>query len=205
MFPVIFLIFIVVVAATCRKAGTWLVKKDAPVQADAIVMLMGSIPDRILETTDLYNAGLADKLILVEESMGAYRELQARGATIISNTQQCRNAAITLGIPADQIIVLPGDARSTLEEALIVREYLKSTTDIDTLLLVTSANHSRRAKIIFENAIKRAGLDVVTCSCPSKYSHFNGKGWWKSKENIQNVLMEYLKMANFYLIEKRRL
>ena len=180
-------------------------KKDANVHADALVMLMGSIPDRVLETCDLYNAGYADKLILVEESMGAYRELKARGATIISNTQQCRNALMALGVPAGKIIILPGDARSTQEEAMIVREFLKTGPDIDTVLLVTSADHSRRAGTIFNNAVERSGLNVVIVSCPSKYSRFSGKSWWKSKEDIQKVLMEYIKSASFFLIEKRRL
>ncbi len=188
--------------STCRKAGTWLVKKDKPVHADAIVMLMGSIPDRVLATSDLYNAGFADHLILVEENMGAYRELRDRGAIIISNTQQCRNAAISLGIPADHITVLPGDARSTQEEAVIVREYLKTRSDIDTVLLVTSTYHSRRADMIFKRAIKNAEMRIVLYTYPGNYSRFSGNGWWRGKESIQKVLTEYVKMANFLLLEK---
>lgn len=201
----IFLIFILVSVTTCRNAGTWLIKKDNPVRADALVILMGSIPDRILEAADLYKAGLADRVVIVEESMGAYRELETRGAHIISNTQQCRNAAIALGIPSENIIVLPGDARSTQQEAIKVREYMKARPGIDTILLVTSSNHTRRASMLFEKAFNKSGMQIVVYSCPSKYSNFNGKGWWKQKENIQVVLFEYIKIANFLFIEKYRL
>ncbi len=205
LFSFIGLIFILVSVTTCRNAGTWLIKKDSPVHADAMVMLMGSIPDRVLETYDLYKAGFAHRLILVEESMGAYRELEARGAHIISNTQQCRNAAIALGIPADSIIVLPGDARSTQQEAIIIREFLKVRPGIDTILLVTSSDHTRRASMIFKKAFEKSGMQVVVYSCPSKYSKYNGKGWWKQKEGIQVVLFESIKIANFLFIEKYRL
>jgi uncharacterized SAM-binding protein YcdF (DUF218 family) len=201
----IFLFFILVSATTCRNAGKWLVKNDNPVHADALVILMGSIPDRVLEATDLYKAGLTDRVVIVEESMGAYRELEARGAHIISNTQQCRNAAIALGIPEESIVVLPGDARSTQQEAIIVREFLKARPAIDTILLVTSADHTRRATMIFEKAFKKSGMQIVVYSCPSKYSNFKGKGWWKRKESIQVVLFESIKIANFFFIERYRL
>lgn len=201
----IFLFFILVSATTCRNAGKWLVKKDNPVQADALVILMGSIPDRVLEASDLYKAGFADRVVIVEESMGAYRELEARGAHIISNTQQCRNAAIALGIPSENIVVLPGDARSTQQEAIIIREFLKARPGIDTILLVTSSDHTRRAFMIFEKAFEKSGMHIVVYSCPSKYSNFNGKGWWKRKESIQVVLFESVKIVNFLFIEKYRL
>lgn len=168
-------------------------------------MLMGSIPDRVLQTADLYQQHHAPKLILVQESMGPYRQLEARGARIISTTQQCRDAAIALGIPADSIIILPGDARSTQQEATIIREYLKAHKAVDTITLVTSADHTRRASMIFEKAFSAQGMKVIVQSCPSKYTGYTGKGWWKNKEGIQTVLMEYIKMFNFLLFEKRTL
>jgi uncharacterized SAM-binding protein YcdF (DUF218 family) len=188
-----------------RNAGTYLVKSDTLHPADAMVMLMGSIPDRVLQTADLYQQHQATKLIIVQESMGPYRQLEARGASIISSTQQCRNAAVALGIPADSIIILPGDARSTQQEATIIREYLKTQPGIDTITLVTSSDHTRRASMIFEKAFRKQGMNIVVQSSPSKYSSYTGIGWWKNKEGIQTVLMEYLKMGNFWLFEGKRL
>lgn len=188
-----------------RNAGTWLVKNDQLYKADAMVMLMGSIPDRLLQTVDLYQQHHASKLIIVQESMGPYQQLEARGASIISTTQQCRNAAVTLGIPADSIILLPGDARSTQQEATIIREYLKMHSGIDTITLVTSADHTRRASMIFEKAFSSRGMKVIVQSCPSKYTGYTGKGWWKNKEGIQTVMFEYVKLINFWLFDKRKL
>ena len=202
-----FVLLVVVSASvtTCRNAGTWLVKKDIPNHSDAIVMLMGSIPDRVLETLDTYKAGLSDRIILVEESMGAYRELEKRGVQMISNTVQCSTALVKLGVRTDHITSLPGDARSTQQEATIIREYLKTQPGIDTITLVTSADHTRRASMIFEKAFRKQGMSIVVQSSPSKYSSYTGIGWWKNKEGIQTVLMEYIKMGNFWFFERRRL
>jgi uncharacterized SAM-binding protein YcdF (DUF218 family) len=204
IFGVLFIIIISYVGS-CRKAGQWLVKEDEPVNADAIVILMGTIPDRVLQTADLYKQGLARKVIIVEASMGAYKALKVRGAHIISNTEQVRNALVAIGIPADSIIILPGDATSTQMEAMIIREYLKNKPVIDTILLVSSAQHTRRASMIFKTAFRNSEKPVYILCSPSTYTNFDAKNWWRSKEGIQTVLMEYVKMANFVLFDRREL
>jgi uncharacterized SAM-binding protein YcdF (DUF218 family) len=181
------------------------VKNDEPVHADAIVILMGSIADRVLEASDQYNKKNADKVIVVEESMGAYVDLEKRGVHIISNTKQVRDAAVALGIPPDSIIILPGDVTSTQMEAMIIRDYLVNKPSIDTLLLVSSAPHTRRASMIFKSAFRKAEEPVVVICSPNSYTNFDPKNWWRSKEGIQTVLMEYIKIANFVLFEKRQL
>ena len=107
--------------------------------------------------------------------------------------------------PADSITVLPGDACSTQDEALIVRKYIENTPGIRTVTLVTSSDHTRRASMIFKKAFKKAGMPVTLYSCASKYSSYTGIGWWKYKEDIQTVLMEYLKMVDYLLIDQFRL
>lgn len=197
---------LLVSVVSCRKAGSWLIKCEAINHADAIVLLMGEIPaDRILAASDSYKQGLAPQILIVEEEMNALNLLTSRGASVLSNTKQCRNALVQLGIPTDSIIILPGDARSTQQEATIIREYLKAHKAIDTITLVTSADHTRRASMIFEKAFSAQGMKVVVQSCPSKYTSYTGKGWWKNKEGIQTVLMEYMKMGNFWFFERRRL
>ncbi len=95
---------------SCRKLGTWLVKSDAPEHADAMVLLMGSFSERVLQTADLYQAQVSGKVWIVEEGMGAYRILEEKGVQVITNSTQARNALVTLGIPADSIMILPPPA-----------------------------------------------------------------------------------------------
>jgi len=90
-------------------------------------------------------------------------------------------------------------------EAEIVRSYLRTQTSMDTLLIVTSAGHTRRAYKIFTAAFRNLeGAPVVYCS-PSKYTNFHAKKWWRSKEDIQEVVKEYMKLTNFVLFERREL
>ncbi|MCJ7448023.1 MAG: YdcF family protein [Bacteroidales bacterium] len=198
-----FLLFVIVYVGGCRMAGLWLVKKDDIIHADGIVVLMGSISDRILQAADLYQSGLADLLFIVEVEMDGYEELKARGADIISSSRQAGNTAIALGIPAEKVIILPGGAQSTQQEAMIIREYIANKPEIDTLLLVTSAHHMRRAYMIFKNTLRKSQKDICLYCIPSSYTDFNAKKWWKSKDGIEIVLLEYLKLMNFVLFESR--
>ena len=188
----------------CRRAGTWLVKENIPRHADAMVLLMGSFPERVLQAADLYLANKAARLIIVEESMGEYAQLTDRGVQLVSSTSQARDAAAVLGIPYEKISVIPGDARSTIDEAKAVRSFI-SCNDIDTLLLVSSPAHMRRASIIFKAAFKESGKKVYIGCSPSTYSSFNPQKWWQNREDAQMVLSEYVKTVIFVLLEKRTL
>lgn len=202
LFPVILLI---VYSLIVINAGKWLVRDYGNIHADAMVILMGSIADRVLQAEYVYMEGMTDEIIIVEESMGAYKALNNKGVQITSTTKQVHDALVTLGIPADSIIILPGDAVSTKMEAMIVRDYCTGRSDIDTLLLVSSAHHTRRASIIFRYTFRKSELPVTILSSPSQYTGFNPDKWWKNKEDIQKVSREYLKIATFLLFEKREL
>jgi uncharacterized SAM-binding protein YcdF (DUF218 family) len=206
---IIFFIILIALSALytggCRRAGTWLVKEDMPPHADAIVLLMGSFPERVLQAADLYNKGKADRLIIVRENMGGYRKLEERGVTIISTTRQAGDAAVSLGVPAASIVYLPGDARSTIDEALAIRDYLSGTNAIDTIILVSSPAHTRRAAMIFRAALRDMNHPVCVGCSPSSYSAYSPEKWWRRREDIQTVLSEYIKAAGFVLLEKRGL
>lgn len=137
--------------------------------------------------------------------MGAYKALEERSVHIISNTKQVVDAIVTLGIPSDSITIVPGDASSTQMEAMIIREYLANKPGMDTLLLVSSSDHTRRASMIFISAFRNSEKAVHILCSPSNYTNFNAEKWWKSKEGVQTVVMEYLKMGNFWVFEKRKL
>ena len=201
----VFVVIVLLAVGSCRKAGTWLVKTDDPEHADVMVLLTGSISERVLQVADLYNEGVAGKVWIVEEAMGAMRALEERGAHIISNTTQTKSALIGLGIPADSILILPGDATSTRMEAEIIRDHLDTQTGIHTILLVTSSPHTRRAFKLFRAAFySMPEAPDIYCS-PSRYTNFHAEKWWRDKNDIQKVVVEYLKLTNYVLFERRAL
>lgn len=197
------MLMLIMLVMAFRSAGTYLVREDTLYKADAAIILMGSITDRVLQAADLYHEGYFDKLILVDENMGPVESLTIRGTHLISNTDQCRKVAIDLGIPDSCITVLPGRAVSTQMEALITRQYLEKHPEITSLLIITSASHTRRAGMIFKKVMKKGhGTDILTS--PSAYSSFNAKHWWRSRESTQDVVYEYIKIVNFLLIDQFR-
>ncbi|MCU0458716.1 MAG: YdcF family protein [Bacteroidales bacterium] len=205
LFIVFLFILIIAYVGGCRRAGAWLTKEDVPVHADAIILLMGNFPERVLQVHDTWESGLADRVIIVEESMGPFSALESRGASIVSNSEQAAGSLVALGIPVDSIVLLPGNALSTLDEAYAVGKCLAGNSEADTLILVSSPAHMRRAYMIFNSTLRAMDKNVVIGCKPSSYSSFNGVKWWRRKEDIQTVFAEYIKIASYMLVEKHKL
>ena len=76
---------------------------------------------------------------------------------------------------------------------------------MDTLLLVSSSAHTRRACMIFKAALDPLDHTPVIYCSPSQYTSFNAEKWWKSKNDIQRLVNENLKLINLALFERRAL
>jgi len=154
-----------------------------------IVVRMGSVYDRILEAADLYDEGYSDRIILINSYITVKDIIINRGIKVYGNTLLSKRAAIDLGIPEEDVLILEGNSRSTQDEALTIREHIRNNREIESIILVTSKYHSSRAKKIFKKALSVLG--------PS-----NVNQWWKDREDIKWVVLEYLKLANFYFWEQ---
>jgi uncharacterized SAM-binding protein YcdF (DUF218 family) len=182
--------------------GQWLVVNDEVKKSDIIVVLMGSVYDRILEAVDLYNEGYSDKIILINSYITAKDIIINRGIKAYGDTLLSKMAATDLGIPEEDVLILEGNSRSTQDEALTIREYIRNNREIESIILVTSKYHSRRAKQIFKKALSVLDKEIDIYSSPSKYDPSNVNQWWKDREDIEWVVSEYLKLANFYFYEQ---
>ena len=118
------------------------------------------------------------------------------------DTDLAQMVAVQLGVPQDNVIILPGDALSTQDEARRVRDYLRFKTDIDSMILVTSKYHSGRAKKIFVRAMSSMDREIRVISCPSQYDDFKPERWWQSREDLKRGVMEYMKLLEFYGYEQ---
>ena len=187
------------------KLGSCLVVKDEPQPVDIIVVLMGNWPERMLGAVDLYQAGYAGEIVMVRNMLKGYDLAVRRGIKLPHDTDIAREVAVQSGVPAQKVIILPGDAESTQAEALQEREYLQRQQDIDSLIVVTSKSHSMRAKKIFVKAMSSLEREVRVISCPTQYDDFNAVGWWQSRDELKQVVLEYLKLVHFYLWEQFQL
>lgn len=182
-------------------AGRMLVEADPPASADAIVVLAGSYPDRILEAVEIYKEGRAPRIIICREpDTAGFRRLAELGVAIPRPFDVNRQIAERLGVPPAAIEVMGRAGDSTYSEAQTVldeavrRGYRR-------IILVTSKYHTRRAGEIFR-AFARGQLEVIVR--PARDDDFQPEGWWRDRISRRRVIIEYQKLLNFLLVDRWR-
>ncbi len=108
------------------RGGHWLVVETPLQEADVIVMLRGSSPERELEVARIFNEGLADHILFVDFSTHNTRLLDSLELDLPQGVANTITTLQHLGIPESHINVLAGDVSSTRGEAIAVREYLEA-------------------------------------------------------------------------------
>lgn len=144
--------------------------KDMP-NADAIVVLSGMInqvkstdgvypewgdPDRFFGGIELYKAGNAPKIIFTGGKMPWDTKKLTEGDIL-------KQFAVQQGIP-DSSILLTGNVENTADEAKSVKSLIGDNKKI---ILVTSAYHMARSKMLFQNqdiVVEAYSLDLKTKS-----------------------------------------
>jgi len=198
----IFIVFIILIFLFFRYGGEVLVAKDQIDHLDdaVIVLLMGSVGDRSLGALEVYEEGNAEHIFMVQSYVSGSEALEERGLSVPGHAELSRDLLMELGVAEEDITILPGDAQSTKDEALVIADYVDKHPEMDTIILVTSEFHSFRSKRIFQHALRE--LDVTVYSVPTPYDPFEARGWYKDREDIQRVVSEYTKLAHFYLLER---
>jgi uncharacterized SAM-binding protein YcdF (DUF218 family) len=191
-----------VVLLFLRFGGVWLVEEDEieDINDAVIVLLMGSVGDRALGAVDLYQQGNSERILMVRSHLPGYEELQERGITIVGDVDNSYKVLMESGIAEEDIMILPGNAQSTQDEAVVIAQYLKNRHDVDKIILVTSKFHSHRSELIFQKAL--ADLEVEIYSAPTHYDPYQARGWYKDREDIQSVVTEYIKLVNYFVFEQ---
>jgi uncharacterized SAM-binding protein YcdF (DUF218 family) len=101
-----------------------------------------------------------------------------------------------LGVPVGQVMALPVLASTTYEEAIAMRQIVQ-VHSISSVLIVTSAYHTRRAYWTFERVFRGTGVELLIASVPP--SGFTMDAWWKSHMGRKLVPREYMGLAYYWL------
>ena len=178
-------------------AGSALVAQDKPREADAIVVLMGSVPDRVAHGADLYREGYVDSLLMVRtEEYEDYEVMEKMDLEVPGTVDINVDIARQMGVPEEDITVIEYGSDSTFDEVVAIKEYLKGK-DKESLIVVTSKYHSARAEATFERVLD----EVEIISSPSPYDPFDAEKWWKERAHTRSVILEYQKLLNLYLFQ----
>ncbi len=180
-----------------RHAGTWLVSVQPVVRSNAIVVLAGTRMERPLEAAELYRAGWAPIIVLTSETRErAERTLEKRGLHYPSEPEIVRDLYLKMGIPAEAIVLVPGEHDSTADEARTLYR-LASAGLWDRVIVVTSKLHTRRAGFAIRRALK--GLNVEVRVHASRYDPADPDRWWRQRSDMRFVLFEWQKFF-FYAL-----
>ncbi len=189
-------------ALLVSRAGLYLEYAQPPQCADAIVVLMGSTGDRSMHAYELFDAGWSQYVLLSETYTEARDLFQKRGIHVPASADITHYLLTELGVPDSLITIIPGNARSTFQEARMLKQWLRQQHTTDTLLLVTSSYHSRRAAITYRHVLGRLDKPPVLLSTPTPYSDFQAQRWWRCRESAKRVVMEYSRLLYFWAWER---
>jgi uncharacterized SAM-binding protein YcdF (DUF218 family) len=175
----------------------YLVVNDKLEPADIIFLLNSEVNTRPFYASDLYRQGLAPVIVIARSEDTPTVDL----GLVPNDTDIDVGVMEKLGVPADKIIVLPvpGGVTSTFDEAMALKQYIEAN-GVHSIILVTSAFHTRRARWIFDREL--SGLPVTLEMAAAPYPTFDQANWWQNETGLITVNNEYIKLA-FYFFKYR--
>lgn len=178
-------------------AQALIVRAELP-HADAIVVLSGSgvYMERTARASELWNEGRAPRVFLTRDNeRGGWSEEERRNPTFNERAiAELRRG----GVAADKIAVLPEGVGNTYDEAVMLRRYA-TANGLRSLLVVTSAFHSRRALWTLQHVFEGSGIEVgLEVAAPGQQSP-GAATWWWHRLGWKTVALEYFKFGYYWL------
>lgn len=180
------------------SAAQLLVVRSPLSQADAIVVMSGSATfrERAQHAAALFNAGQAPRIVLTNDHLqSSWSQEEQRNPFYYERT---RDELRRAGVPDDRIAVIMVPIRSTYDEAVVLKEYSEAN-HLSSLLVVTSAYHSRRVfwtfRRVFQGSGKLIGIDPAEPRIESPAA----ATWWLHRLGWEMVPKEYGKILFYWL------
>jgi uncharacterized SAM-binding protein YcdF (DUF218 family) len=172
-----------------RHAGSYLVV-NAPERADAIAVMGGGNNDlRYWNGLRLMNEGWAPRLVL---------DVFDKGVTFGNLDLDLARAFVDKTAPG-RAMVCPIAQNSTYDEALYLTKCLQEM-NVKSILVVTSAYHTRRAMEIFKKRLPQYEISIYAADDP----YFFNTKWWQTREWAKTTLAEWQRYLWWVLVDRWR-
>ncbi|MEJ7699152.1 MAG: YdcF family protein [Pyrinomonadaceae bacterium] len=169
-------------------------------KADAILILGGSATyvERSQEAAEIFKKRIAPKIFLSNDGLqGGWNQKEQRNPYF---AERARWELIRQGVPEEAIEILPTVVGGTNDEANL---FVKVSTErkLKSLLLVTSAYHTRRALRTFERKFAKETLrvEIGIESAPPGIQTPKPSSWWLSSIGWNTVAGEYVKTFYYWV------
>jgi uncharacterized SAM-binding protein YcdF (DUF218 family) len=175
---------------------------EAPLEkADAIVVLGGSANyrERAHEAARLLAEGRSQRILITNDNMrGPWSSVEQRNPYFYERSVEELEKT---GVPANTIDVLMTPVGGTHEEAELVKRYA-TEHGFRSLLIVTSAYHSRRALWTFSRVFRDSGIQLGLRPVNPGEDSPRPATWWLTARGWRLVPTEYVKMI-YYVVKYR--
>ena len=179
-------------------AAQLLVVRTPVSNADAIVVMSGSATfrERARHAAALFKEGRAPRIILTNDHLqSSWSPEEQRNPYYY---ERSRDELRRAGVPDEKISVIMVPITGTYDEAVHLKEY-SDANQLSSLLVVTSAYHSRRAfwtfRRVFQGTGKAIGIDPAGPGLETPPA----STWWLHRLGWQMVPNEYVKMFVYWL------
>ena len=177
--------------------GAQLLIVNAPLEhADAVVVLSGAetMNERLNLAVQLFREGRTSKILLTNDNVrGSWSRAEQRNLFFYEAAiRELRRQ----GVPASAIEVLETPVASTREEAALLLNY-SHNHELHSILIVTSAYHSRRALRTFRQAFAGTNVLVGMRAVEPGLQTPRPAAWWLHILGWEMVPGEYFKLAYY--------
>jgi uncharacterized SAM-binding protein YcdF (DUF218 family) len=167
-------------------------------RADAIIVLSGSAvyKERTRYAAELYRKNVAPIIIITNDGERAGWSTQTKSNPRFVELEQ--RELIANGVLPDSIVLLPGSVSGTDQEALALAAELDARP-LRSVLIVTSAYHTRRSLRIFRKLASETGVEFGIVHPPLDQSDPQPFTWWMSIRGWREVGNEVVKTIAYYI------
>jgi len=167
-------------------------------QTDAILILAGSSVyiERTDRAAEIFKQGVAPKIVLTDDGeKTGWSRAEKRN---IPYVEMARRNLVAQGVPAADIEIFKPDGSGTIYEAQIIKEKAREK-GWQSILIVTSAYHTRRALQTFENVLADENVQIGIVSAPTGQGTPPPFYWWLTAQGWNWVASEYVKILYYWV------
>ncbi len=172
---------------------------EVPVaRPEAIVVLSGAsaYAERARAAAELFAAGRAPKIILTNDGeRGGWSSAEQRNPFF---SELAAAELVRAGVPAEKIEFVAQAVSNTYDEARAVRDHA-AARNLRSLLVVTSAYHSRRAEWTWRRVFAGSGVELGMSTAPAEGPSPAPAWWWLRARGWRTVAAEYPKLIYYRL------
>ena len=161
-------------------------------RADVILILAGSsvFQERTNKAAEIYKQGVAPKIVLTDDgTRGGWSQTEQRNPPFV---ELARKNLIADGVPAENIEIIKPNGSGTIYEARTFREKAREM-DWKSVLLVTSAYHTRRTWWTFQEELANEPIEIGIAAAPVGSQMPSPNYWWLTVRGWNAVAGEYVK------------